>query len=323
MSSTIGEFIEQVSRRLDLVWIAGQQGSNNYFTDNENETSGQTLVGPLNLIHPNRIQIIGRTEIAYINSLLKTTRKDTIHQLFNGYPAIVICTNDIAVPQDLVEVADETMTPLLHTHHSDQRVLNNLQYYLSQELAERETIHGVFMEVLGLGILLTGTAASGKSELALELLNRGHRLIADDAPEFARIAPDIVTGSCPPLLQDFIEVRGLGLLNVRRMFGDTSIKRGKYLRLIVHLAQLNNEELAGMDRLTGVTSSRTVLGLKIPQVTVPIAPGRNMAVLVETAVRHYLLRLQGYDASEDFIERQRNAIEDACPVSPGNQDTES
>ena len=126
-------------------------------------------------------------------------------------------------------------------------------------------------------------------------------------PEFARIAPDIVTGSCPPLLQDFIEVRGLGLLNVRRMFGDTAIKRGKYLRLIVHLAQFNDSELAGMDRLAGVTTSRTVLGLKIPQVTVPIAPGRNMAVLVETAVRHYLLRLQGYDASEDFIERQRNA----------------
>jgi HPr kinase/phosphorylase len=322
MSSTIGEFIAEVSKRLDLTWVAGFDGTGHHFTDNESETSGQTLVGPLNLIHPNRIQIIGHTEIAYINSLLKTTRKDTIHQLFNGYPAIVICTNDIEVPTDLIDVANETSTPLLRTQHSDQRVLNNLQYYLSQELAERETIHGVFMEVLGLGILLTGTAASGKSELALELLNRGHRLIADDAPEFARIAPDIVTGSCPPLLQDFIEVRGLGLLNVRRMFGDTAIKRGKYLRLIVHLAQFDNSELAAMDRLAGVTTSRTVLGLKIPQVTVPIAPGRNMAVLVETAVRHYLLRLQGYDASEDFIERQRTAIENASAVvSPGNAGT--
>jgi len=321
MSSTVGGFIAEVSKRLDLSWVAGFEGSSHHFTDNENETSGQTLVGPLNLIHPNRIQIIGHTEIAYINSLLKTTRKDTIHQLFNGYPAIVICTNDIEVPAELIDVANDTSTPLLKTHHSDQRVLNNLQYYLSQELAERETIHGVFMEVLGLGILLTGTAASGKSELALELLNRGHRLIADDAPEFARIAPDIVTGSCPPLLQDFIEVRGLGLLNVRRMFGDTAIKRGKYLRLIVHLAQFDNSELAAMDRLAGVTTSRTVLGLKIPQVTVPIAPGRNMAILVETAVRKHMLRLKGYDAGEDFIERQRTAIENASPVSPGNTGT--
>jgi len=198
---------------------------------------------------------------------------------------------------------------LLATSVSDQLVASHLSYFLSQALAERDTIHGVFMEVFGTGVLLTGMAAVGKSELALELITRGHRLIADDAPEFARIAPDIVSGSCPPLLQDFIEVRGLGLLNVRRMFGDTAIKRGKYLRLIIHIAQMDHDSLARLDRLTGTYSTRNVLGLEIPKVTVPLAPGRNMAIIVETAVRQYMLRQQDYEASEDFIARQRRAID--------------
>ena len=222
----------------------------------------------------------------------------------------MICTDSITVPGYLIEAANSTDTPLLASPEDDQRILNNLQYYLSQELAERETMHGVFLEVLGIGVLLSGMVAVGKSELALELVARGHRLIADDAPEFARIAPDIVSGSCPPLLQDFIEVRGLGLLNVRSMFGDTAIKRNKYLRLIIHLARLDDESLAKMDRLTGSYSTRNVLGLEIPLVTIPVAPGRNMAILMETAVRNYNLRQAGYDASEDFVARQRIAIEE-------------
>jgi HPr kinase/phosphorylase len=310
--STIGSFMQAVAQRLEISWLAGIDGSDKPLLDEEKSRSGQTLVGSLNFIHPNRIQLIGNAELNYLERLAGRTRADTIRQLFIPEPAAVICTDGIDVPDYLIEAASNTDTPLLASPEDDQRVLNNLQYYLSQELAERETMHGVFLEVLGIGVLLSGMVAVGKSELALELVARGHRLIADDAPEFARIAPDIVSGSCPPLLQDFIEVRGLGLLNVRSMFGNTAIKRSKYLRLIIHLARLDDESLAKMDRLTGSYSTRNVLGLEIPLVTIPVAPGRNMAILMETAVRNYILRQAGYDASEDFVARQRIAIEETA-----------
>lgn len=309
--STIGTFIHAVGRRLEISWIAGIDGSDKPLLDEKGHSREQTLVGSLNFIHPNRIQLIGHAELGYLDRLAERTRGDTIRQLFVQKPAAVICTDNIAAPGYLVEAADSSNTPLLVSSADDQRVLNNLQYYLAQEFAERESLHGVFLEVLGIGVLLTGMVAVGKSELALELVARGHRLIADDAPEFARIAPDIVSGSSPPLLQDFIEVRGLGLLNVRSMFGDTAIKRSKYLRLIIHLARLDDESLAKMDRLTGSYSTRNVLGLDIPLVTVPVAPGRNMAILMETAVRNHILRQAGYDASEDFVSRQRLAIEES------------
>jgi len=308
--STIGSFIQAIAQRLEISWIAGIDGSDKPLLDEEEHKREQTLVGSLNFIHPNRIQLIGHAELGYLDRLASRTRADTIRQLFISEPVAVICTDSITVPGYLIEAANSTDTPLLASPEDDQRILNNLQYYLSQELAERETMHGVFLEVLGIGVLLSGMVAVGKSELALELVARGHRLIADDAPEFARIAPDIVSGSCPPLLQDFIEVRGLGLLNVRSMFGDTAIKRSKYLRLIIHLARLDDESLAKMDRLTGSYSTRNVLGLEIPLVTIPVAPGRNMAILMETAVRNYNLRQAGYDASEDFVARQRIAIEE-------------
>lgn len=307
-STTIGELISDVGKRLQLRWVIGEARGDVVISDQE-DYQGQALVGSLNLVHPNQIQLIGIEEIAYLDGLLTNIRKESLRQLFFAEPAAIICTDGIEPPQELVDAAETTDTPLLKTEVSDRLVTNHLNYYLSQALAEKDTIHGVFMEVFGTGVLLTGMAAVGKSELALELITRGHRLIADDAPEFARIAPDIVTGSCPPLLQDFIEVRGLGLLNVRRMFGDTSIKIGKYLRLIIHIAQMDNDSLARLDRLTGTFSTRNVLGLEIPKVTVPLAPGRNMAIIVETAVRQYMLRQQDYEASEDFIERQRRAIE--------------
>ena len=311
-NTSIGELVDEIGSRLQLKWINGENRRDLIISD-QDDYQGQPLAGSLNLIHPNQIQLIGTEEIAYLDGLLNSIRRESYRQLFFAEPAAIICTDGVEPPKELLDSAETTNTPLLITEMSDRLVANHLNYYLSQALAERDTIHGVFKEVFGTGVLLTGMAAVGKSELALELITRGHRLIADDAPEFSRIAPDIVTGVCPPLLQDFIEVRGLGLLNVRRMFGDTSIKKGKYLRLIIHIAQMDDSTLARLDRLTGTYSTRNVLGLEIPKVTVPLAPGRNMAIIVETAVRQYMLRQQGYEASEDFINRQRKAINETTP----------
>jgi HPr kinase/phosphorylase len=220
-------------------------------------------------------------------------------------PAAILLTRDQSLPADLRTAAEESDTPVWVSPRRGHELLTYIQYHLARALARRTTLHGTFMEVYSIGVLITGESGAGKSELALELLTRGHRLIADDAPEFTQIAPDMLDGTCPDLLADLLEVRGLGILNVREMFGHTAVKRNKYLRLIVHLADaahVGGDD--GMARLTGMSSTRSVLDVEVPQITIPVAPGRNLAVLVEAAVRNHLLRSKGVDPAKTFIERQ-------------------
>lgn len=171
------------------------------------------------------------------------------------------------------------------------------------------TMHGVFLDVLGVGVLLVGSSGIGKSEIALSLINRGHRLIADDAVLFNLMNNDTLTGNCPELLQDFLEVRGLGILNIRVMFGDTAIKESKRLQLVVRLVAMEDDTLQKIDRLHGVYRKRTILKVDVPEVTIPVAPGRNLSILVEGAVRNQVLKNTGYDASQDFINRQSKLME--------------
>ncbi len=309
-SIRVRDLYDALSDRLELSWVAGEAGADNPLLSDPSEASTGIIVGPLNYIHPNRVQVIGPAEEQYLNTLRPANRLQALQQLFSDQPAAVVLVNDIAGAAELPGMANDAKVALLRSPLPDNQVLDNLQYYASLFLSEKTTLHGVFLEVLGMGVLLTGDPAVGKSELALDLITRGSRLVADDAPEFTRIAPDIISGTCPPLLREFLEVRGLGILNIRAMFGDSSIKRTKYLRLIVHLKRMSSEQISGMDRLSGAHTNRDVLGVSIPQVTVPVAPGRNLSVLVESAVRNHLLRLKGYDATEVLIERQQQAILD-------------
>jgi HPr kinase/phosphorylase len=309
-SIRVRDLFDALCERLSLTWVAGEAGAENPVLSEDSDTSTGIIAGPLNYIHPNRVQVIGLAEQAYLDSLHAPNRVLALQQIFAERPAAVVLVNGLDGPPELAAMADEYGVALLRSPLPDNQVLDNLQYYASLFLSEKTTLHGVFLEVLGMGVLLTGDPAVGKSELALDLITRGSRLVADDAPEFTRIAPDIISGTCPPLLREFLEVRGLGILNIRAMFGDSSIKRTKYLRLIVHLKRMSADEISGMDRLSGAHANRDVLGVSIPQVTVPVAPGRNLAVLVESAVRNHLLRLKGYDATEVLIERQQQAILD-------------
>src|SRR5690606_22954001 len=203
-------------------------------------------------------------------------------------------------------------TPLWSSPRRGHELLNHLQYHLARALAPRVTLHGVFMEIYSIGVLITGESGSGKSELALDLVTRGHRLVADDAPEFTQIAPDVLDGSCPELLQDLLELRGLGVLNIREMFGDTAVKRNKYLRLVVHLSRPGAElHHAGdaMVRLTGDLGVRRVLDLDVPLITLPVMPGRNLAVLTEAATRTHILRAKGIDPAAAFLARHPPFLE--------------
>ena len=310
---TIKQLYETHRKTLSLEHICGSSGDDRFiqFDDTqlaEDREPDVSYVGHLNFIHPHRIQVLGSQENEYLVSLDANQRNKALNSLFEGNPLCIIIANNNDVPDDFRALSENTGIPLFRSKRGSQLLVNNLQYYLSSLLANRLTLHGVFMEVNGIGVLLTGDSGVGKSELALELISRGHSLIADDAPEFARIAPDTLSGSCPPTLKHFLEVRGLGVLNIQAMFGDSAIKETKYLRLIVHLEEMNDEQILNIDRLRGSHQERKLLGVEIEQVTLPVAPGRNLAVLVEIAVRNHILALKGYNAAEDFIARQANFI---------------
>ena len=275
------------------------------FAARQDVTDGVLLSGLYDGVHGYRVAVLGREELRRVGESL--SRNDEAW-LPTGTRALVL--GDHLEPQPALRKAVAARRiALLRSPLPAVALVRRLQTVLLRALHGRVTVHGVFMEVTGTGVLLTGPPAIGKSELALELLNRGHRLIADDAPEFELEDDQVVRGFCPPLLRDFLEVRGLGLLNVRVMFGDTALKPSKNLRLVLDLRPLAEYIADDGDRLRGARTARTILGVDLPQITLPVAPGRNLAVLVEAAVRNHLLERSGYDAAGDFIARQSAAIE--------------
>lgn len=304
------ELFEQLHERLQLRWVAGKNGCSRVLEAVDTVARRPSLAGYLNMIYPNRVQILGTEELGWLDSLDARLRWETIQKMMQNRPLALAISKDQACPQDLSEAADESATPLWVSPKRGHELLNQLQYHLARTLAPRVTLHGVFMEIYSIGVLITGESGSGKSELALELLSRGHRLVADDAPEFTQIAPDVLDGTCPELLQDMLELRGLGVLNIREMFGDTAVKRNKYLRLIVHLTRPHLEpEPDGMTRLTGNLGMRRVLDLDVPTITLPVMPGRNLAVMTEAATRMHILRAKGVDPAAAFMARHSQFLE--------------
>lgn len=308
---TIRDFIQSHGERLGLIWQAGQKGKQRLLQSDRAET-GAPIAGYLNLVKPNQVQVLGPEEVKYLNQLKKNSHKDAMTRLFKCEPAMIIfagISNQNEIDNNFIEAANTTQTPLLYSPIASNELTELLQYHLGRLLGDSKIMHGVFMEVMGIGVLLTGPSGIGKSELALELISRGHRLIADDAPEFRRSAPDTIRGRSPALLKDFLEVRGLGILNVRAMFGDASIVETKRLRLIVHIDTITDDTLWEIDRIGGSQRKKTILEVKIPEVQIPVAPGRNVAVIIEAAVRNHVLYLNGYNAADDFIKRQQKLID--------------
>lgn len=300
----VAELFKQTRRKLKLNWVAGLNGGSNTLTSETVTKPSLALIGHLNFVHPNRVQVLGCAEMDYLRSLEAADAARSIANLYSTDLAAVIVANGEKVPDTLVAAADSHTTPLFTSTLRSPELMDILSHFLAQAVAESVSLHGVFMEVQGFGALIKGDAAIGKSELALELISRGHRLIADDIVDFFRISPERIEGRCPALLQDFLEVRGLGILNIRELFGDNSVKPTKPLDLIIQLEMADKQAPELLDRLSVKTQHEEVLSVKIPKVHIPIAAGRNIAVLVEVAIRNHMLLLRGVNSTKQFTQRQ-------------------
>jgi HPr kinase/phosphorylase len=304
---TAHDLFEAQSATLKLSWIGGRAGAERLLEAATAKYPGMALVGHLNFVHPNRVQVIGDAEIDYLKRLAKKERPSQVAALFGASKtAAVVWAHESKPPKDLIEASDKAKLAMFATPLPSPVVIDHLQYHLTRALAPRTTVHGVYMEVMGMGILLTGESGIGKSELALELLSRNHRLIADDAVELVRIGPDVLVGQHPSgMLSDYLEVRGLGILDIRTMFGETAVRHKKKLHLIVRMELMEKRSLSKVDRLQAQQLTRRILDVDVPEVVLFVGAGRNLAVLVEAAVRSYILRMWGIDTLKDFMQRHQ------------------
>jgi len=310
---SIARLFEDNYDKLKLAWVAGRDGGTKDLNSELIKDSSKGLIGHLNFIHPNLIQVLGASEVNYLNGLDPTTCARTLDQIATRELACFIVAGDEHAPAILASVAEATQTPLFLTPLPSVELMWMLRPYLARLLAESVTEHGVFLDVLGMGVLITGDSGVGKSELALELISRGSGLIADDVVELFRVGPETIEGRCPAMLKDFIEVRGLGVLNIRTVFGEAALRPRKSLKLIVHLQRPAQHDPMQMDRLPLNACSEELMGVEIRKVILPVAAGRNLAVLVEAAVRNYVLQLRGIDSTQEFINRQAHQLNGEKP----------
>ncbi len=305
---------EKHRQALHWEWVAGHAHPERRFDDAavRDARSAADLIGYLNYIHPYRVQIVGRREVAYLSDHTEEVIERRVARIVTLEPPMIIVADGQVPPNRLVAMCDRAEIPLFVTAASAGHVIDVVRAYLGQLFAERTTRHGVFMDILGLGVLLTGESGLGKSELGLELISRGHGLVADDAVDLYRISQTSLEGRCPALLANLLEVRGIGLLDIKAIFGETAVRRKMRLNLLVHLVRKETLERE-FERLPYEPLFDDILGVAVRKVVIAVDAGRNLAVLVEAAVRNTVLQLRGIDTYAEFVRRHQSAMDDKAP----------
>jgi HPr kinase/phosphorylase len=295
-------------------WIAGHAHPERRFDEVavRDAQSAADLVGYLNYIHPYRVQIVGKREVGYLETTEQDVQERRISRIVALEPPVVVVADGCTPPDRLVAMCERAEIPLFCTRESAGHVIDVLRGYLGQHFAERTSRHGVFMDILGLGVLLTGESGLGKSELGLELISRGHGLVADDVVDLFRVSQSAIEARCPELLRNLLEVRGIGLLDIKAIFGETAVRRKMRLKLIVHMVRKETLE-RDFERLPYEPLYEEVLGMPVRKVIIAVDAGRNLAVLVEAAVRNTVLQLRGIDTYKEFIKRHRDLMDRGEP----------
>jgi len=299
---TVEDFLAGAPARLELKVLAGGRGAAGREIDIARiQKLGLALAGFAHYIHPGRVQIVGQSEIWYLGQLSSEKKREAIQNLALEKISCVLVTKELTPPEELLEEAERAALPVIQTPLISSIAIVAVTEFLQEALAPREVRHGVLLDLYGLGVLIEGKSGIGKSECALDLIVRGHRLIADDLVEVRRTGPEQLVGSAPDLLRDHIEIRGLGILNIRDLFGVSAMSESKSIGLSISLNRW--EESGEVDRLGLDVRTVEILGVKVPNFLLPVSPGRNLSTLVETAVRVHLLRTRGYNAAQAFVAR--------------------
>lgn len=293
----------------ELVYTPGEP-ADIYLTSMEASRPGLVLAGYNDYFNPERVQFLGLAELGYVNSLGEEKGNERLEAFFSNKPAAVIISRDLECSEFMLSCAQKYQVPLLKSKDSTSSAMSAAISFLQVELAPRFTRHGVLVEVSGEGVLILGDSGIGKSEAALELMKRGHRLIADDAVEIRRVSAKTLVGSAPDNIRHFIELHGVGVVNARRLFGMGAIKMTEKIDMVIQLVQW--EPGAVYERLGLGDKYTDILGVEVPIYVVPVKPGRNLSIIIEAAAMNNRQKRMGYDAAQELI-RQLGLTDDIIP----------
>ena len=294
---------------LKLVLLAGESGLGRKLTIHRIQKPGLALAGYVRQVHPERVQVLGATEISYLGTLSDEDARRSVESFIGLNPACVVVTKGLEVPRLLLDVADRAGVPVLRTSLISSLAIDAIQKHLELQLAPTASIHAVLMDVLGVGVLLLGKSGIGKSEAALDLIMRGHRLVADDLVEVRRTSGDVLVGWASELIKHHMEVRGLGIINIKDMFGVAAVRDEKKIELVLELLRWDQTE--SHDRLGLDEMVYPILEVPVPLLRIPVSPGRNVSSLIEVAARNRLLQVRGHHSAREFQERLDRALADA------------
>ena len=306
---TVRGFWDHTRTAIGLELLAGAAGLDRKLRSSRIQKPGLALAGFTSFIHEDRVQILGETELSYLTTLDHEGILGAVGGLLECRVACLVITKGLTPPQELIDCCEEEGTPLFRTEITSSICIRRILTYLDDLLSPRCSIHGVLVDVSGVGVLLTGESGIGKSECALDLVSKGHRLVADDVVEIRRRGEDLV-GQASSLIQNLIEVRGLGIINIVELFGVSATREHKRLELHIHLEFWSPE--GAYDRTGLEERAHEILGVKVRSLLVPVSPGRNVAGIVEVAARNFLLQMRGHHAARDLNERISHALEDSA-----------
>jgi len=309
----VGALLDDKKFDLRLSLLAGKQGLSRRISASRIQKPGLVLAGFTEYLHKERVQVFGNTEMSYLATLPKERAAAVLRKFFAQDIACLVVTKGLELPEEMLSAADEAGVPLLRTTHLSSTFIESVQTCLEDVLTAQTSMHGVLLDVFGVGILLLGKSGIGKSEIALDLVMRGHRLVADDIVDVRRRTPDSVIGAGSEIIKHHMEIRGLGIINIKDLFGVASIRDRKKIEIVLELVEWDPS--VEYDRLGVEDRKFRILDVEIPMLIVPVRPGRNMTTIVEVAARNHLLKLQGHHSAREFQDRLNRAI----AVAPGGR----
>jgi HPr kinase/phosphorylase len=292
---------------LGLELVAGREGLDRSVTAASVQKPGLALAGFTEMFKPGRVQVLGRTEIDYLWSMVPDERRNAADNLMRCAPPVVVVTRGSDIPEQLIEVAEQLRVPLLLTGLRSSIFVETLHKYLANRLARVRSIHGVLVDVFGVGVLLIGKSGIGKSECALEMVMRGHRLVADDVIDVSKKPPSTIVGSGNDLIRHHMEIRGLGIINIKDLFGISAIRETKRIDLVVVFEEWDTKKT--YERLGVATLTHEILGVALPMVMIPVRPGRSLTSIVEVAARNQLLKAMGHHSALEFQNRVQKGLD--------------